>query len=141
MHVLFESRDPECAQLRDLAVRRVRFVMRRLAWLVPHAMVQQSDVNGPQWRGQTLPIGTENRQLRHRGDHIDGARLAFCSRRRALARRPGVGAHLAAHAWPRALRPARDRFGSLNKVKKSLKKMTQAVRGLQVPVSASLRLV
>ncbi|MDP3251569.1 MAG: HPF/RaiA family ribosome-associated protein [Hydrogenophaga sp.] len=47
MHVLFESRDPEGAQLRELAVRRVRFVMRRLAWLVPRAKVQLSDINGP----------------------------------------------------------------------------------------------
>lgn len=111
MHVLFESRDPEGAQLRELAVRRVRFVMRRLAWLVPRAKVQLTDVNGP--RGgvdKRCQRGTENRQLRHRGDHIDGARLAFRSRRRARARRPGVGAHLAAHARPRAFRPACDRL-------------------------------
>ena len=47
MQVLFESRDPEAALLRDLAERRVRFVMRRLSWLVPRARVQLSDVNGP----------------------------------------------------------------------------------------------
>ena len=47
MQVLFESRDPQAAQLRDLAVRRVRFVMRRLTWLVPRAEVHLSDVNGP----------------------------------------------------------------------------------------------
>jgi hypothetical protein len=35
MQVVFESRDPEGARLRDLAVQRVRFVMRRLSWLVP----------------------------------------------------------------------------------------------------------
>jgi len=47
MQVLFESRDPQAAQLRELAVRRVRFVMRRLTWLVPRAEVHLSDVNGP----------------------------------------------------------------------------------------------
>jgi ribosome-associated translation inhibitor RaiA len=47
MQVLFESRDPQGAQLREVAVRRLRFVMRRLTWLVPRARVQLSDVNGP----------------------------------------------------------------------------------------------
>jgi hypothetical protein len=47
MQVLFESRDPQGSQLRELAVRRVRFAMRRLTWLVPRAKVQLSDVNGP----------------------------------------------------------------------------------------------
>ncbi len=47
MQVLFESRDPEGAQYREVAVRRLRFVMRRMAWLVPRARVQLSDVNGP----------------------------------------------------------------------------------------------
>jgi ribosome-associated translation inhibitor RaiA len=47
MQVLFESRDPQGAQWRELAVRRLRFVLRRLAWLVPRARVQLSDVNGP----------------------------------------------------------------------------------------------
>lgn len=47
MQVLFSSRDPEGLVLRDLAERRVRFVMRRLTWLVPRATVQLSDVNGP----------------------------------------------------------------------------------------------
>ncbi len=47
MQVIFDSRDPEGAQLRPLAERRVRFVMRRLSWLVPRAKVQLSDLNGP----------------------------------------------------------------------------------------------
>ena len=47
MQVLFESRDPQGAQFRELAERRLRFVMRRLTWLVPRARVQLSDVNGP----------------------------------------------------------------------------------------------
>ena len=47
MQVLFESADPEGAQLRTLVMRRVRFTMRRLAWLVPRVRVHLSDVNGP----------------------------------------------------------------------------------------------
>jgi ribosome-associated translation inhibitor RaiA len=47
MQVLFESRDPNGAQWREIAVRRLRFVLRRLTWLVPRARVQLSDVNGP----------------------------------------------------------------------------------------------
>lgn len=47
MQVLFKSRHAQATDLRDLAERRVRFVLRRLAWLVPRAEVQMSDVNGP----------------------------------------------------------------------------------------------
>ena len=47
MQVLFKSRHPEATELRDLTVRRVRFGLRRLGWLVPRADVQMSDVNGP----------------------------------------------------------------------------------------------
>lgn len=47
MQVIFESRDPEGAMMRDTAIRRLRFVMRRFSWLVPRATVHLSDVNGP----------------------------------------------------------------------------------------------
>ena len=47
MQVLFKSRHPQATELRDLAERRVRFVLRRLGRLVPRAEVQMSDVNGP----------------------------------------------------------------------------------------------
>lgn len=47
MQVLFRSRHPHAADLRELTERRVRFVLRRLRWLVPRAEVQMSDVNGP----------------------------------------------------------------------------------------------
>ncbi|MDH5338710.1 MAG: HPF/RaiA family ribosome-associated protein [Rubrivivax sp.] len=47
MQVMFESRDPEASRLRGLAERRVRFVMRRLTWLVPRAHVRMHDINGP----------------------------------------------------------------------------------------------
>lgn len=47
MQVLFTSRDHQGAAMRDLAVRRIRFAMRRMTWLVPRATVQLSDINGP----------------------------------------------------------------------------------------------
>jgi hypothetical protein len=47
MQVLFKSRHPLASELRDLAERRVRFVLRRLRALVPRAEIQMSDVNGP----------------------------------------------------------------------------------------------
>ncbi|MCD0424140.1 HPF/RaiA family ribosome-associated protein [Rubrivivax sp. JA1024] len=47
MQVLFKSRHPLAADLRDLTERRARFALRRLGWLVPRAEVQMSDVNGP----------------------------------------------------------------------------------------------
>jgi hypothetical protein len=47
MQVLFKPRHPHAADLRDLTEQRVRFVLRRLHWLVPRAEVQMSDVNGP----------------------------------------------------------------------------------------------
>ncbi len=47
MQVIFESRDPQAAGLRHLAVTRLQFVLRRVRWLVPRATVRLSDVNGP----------------------------------------------------------------------------------------------
>ena len=47
MQVLFKSRHPQASAFRVLTERRVRFVLRRLGWLVPRAEVQMSDVNGP----------------------------------------------------------------------------------------------
>ncbi len=47
MQVSFKSRDPQARALRELSEHRVRFVLRRLGWLVPRAEVQMSDVNGP----------------------------------------------------------------------------------------------
>ncbi len=47
MQVLFKSRDPQADELRDVAQRRMRFVFRRIDWLIPKATVQLSDVNGP----------------------------------------------------------------------------------------------
>ena len=47
MRVLVESLISHSFQLRRRAVRRTRFVMRRLGWLVPRARVQLAEVNGP----------------------------------------------------------------------------------------------
>ena len=47
MQIIFESRDADGTQMRDLSVERVRFALRRLTSLVPRAKVQFSDVNGP----------------------------------------------------------------------------------------------
>ena len=47
MQVIFESRDTEGREYQALAEQRVRFVLRRLAWLVPQASIRLSDVNGP----------------------------------------------------------------------------------------------
>jgi hypothetical protein len=47
MQVIFESRDADGGQMRDLSIERVRFALRRLANGVPRAKVQLSDVNGP----------------------------------------------------------------------------------------------
>lgn len=47
MQIRFESRHPDADALAPLAERRLRFVMRRLRWLVPRAEVRLSDVDGP----------------------------------------------------------------------------------------------
>jgi ribosome-associated translation inhibitor RaiA len=46
VQVLFESRNLEAA-LRDLAVRRTRFALRRLVGWQPRAQLKLSDINGP----------------------------------------------------------------------------------------------
>jgi hypothetical protein len=47
MQIIFESRDAEGNEMRELSVERVRITLRRLSSLVPRAKVQFSDVNGP----------------------------------------------------------------------------------------------
>ena len=47
MQVIFESREADGSQMRDLSVERVRFALRRLTAWVPRAKVQFSDINGP----------------------------------------------------------------------------------------------
>lgn len=47
MQVLFKARNTEALALRDVAVSRIEFAMRRLRWMAPRARVQLEDVNGP----------------------------------------------------------------------------------------------
>lgn len=47
MQVLIETRDIAATDVKETAEKRVRFAIRRLAWLVPRARVQLSDINGP----------------------------------------------------------------------------------------------
>ena len=47
MQVIFETRDPQAAPLRDMALGRLKFVLRRLGTLVARARLRLSDVNGP----------------------------------------------------------------------------------------------
>ncbi len=47
MQIIFESRDTDGFQMRDVSIERVRFTLRRLSSMVPRAKVQFSDVNGP----------------------------------------------------------------------------------------------
>lgn len=47
MQIIFESRDTDGSQMRDVSVERVRFTLRRLNALVARAKVQFSDINGP----------------------------------------------------------------------------------------------
>lgn len=47
MQIIFESRDTDGRLLQDVAEQRVRFVLRRLSWLVSQASIRLSDVNGP----------------------------------------------------------------------------------------------
>jgi hypothetical protein len=40
MHIIFESPDVEGAALRQVAIARMRFALRRLSWLVPRPKVR-----------------------------------------------------------------------------------------------------
>jgi hypothetical protein len=47
VQVVIESRNTEGAQLRELAERRVRFVLRRLTWFIQRVRVKLFDGNAP----------------------------------------------------------------------------------------------
>jgi hypothetical protein len=47
MQVLFKSRDRDAVRLRNFARQRIRFVFRRMDWLISKATVSLSDINGP----------------------------------------------------------------------------------------------
>lgn len=74
MQVVFESRDADGTQMRELSVDRVRFALRRLSALVARAKVQFSDVNGP--RGgvdKRCQVEVQTRQRGHGRDRLVGA--------------------------------------------------------------------
>ena len=47
MRVFIETSCPQASELRDVAARRVNFVLRRLHWLVTTVRVRFADENGP----------------------------------------------------------------------------------------------
>ena len=103
MQVLFESRDPEAAQLRELAVQRLQFVLRRLRGLVPRARVRLSDVNGP--RG-----GVDKRcQVELNTEGAGTVVITALARdwRTALDSAMARAARSLAHSWQRNQRPTR----------------------------------
>jgi hypothetical protein len=103
MQVLFESRDPEGARLRQVAERRVRFAMRRVAWLAPRVRVHLSDINGPAG-------GTDKRCLLEFatafGKPVVITALAR-DWRAALECALGRATRMVLRAWHRARRPGR----------------------------------
>lgn len=109
MQIIFESRDAEGSQFRDLSVERVRFALRRLTHFVPHAKVQFSDVNGP--RG-----GVDKRcQVELKTDHVGTVVIASMARdwRTALNRSLGRATRVLTRSLQRAQKPARDRSAKL----------------------------
>jgi hypothetical protein len=106
MHIIFESRDAEGHQLRDLAIQRVQFVMRRLSWLVPRAKVQFADTNGP--RG-----GVDKRcQVELKTDGAGTVVITAVARdwRTALDRALGRASRVLLRSWRREQKPTRNRF-------------------------------
>ena len=104
MQVLFESRDPEAAQLRELAVKRLQFVLRRLHNLVARARVRLSDVNGP--RG-----GVDKRcQVELNTEGAGTVVITALARdwRTALDSAMARAARSLAHSWQRNQRPTRS---------------------------------
>jgi hypothetical protein len=109
MQIIFESRDADGAQMRDLSIERVRFVLRRLTYLVPHAKVQFSDVNGP--RG-----GVDKRCLVElKTDNAGTVVIASLARdwRTALDRSLTRATRVLTRSLQRVQKPVRDRSAKL----------------------------
>ena len=103
MQIIFESRDADGAQMRDLSVARMRFV--RLSTFVPHAKVQFSDINGP--RG-----GVDKRcQVELTTEKAGTVVIASLARdwRTALDRSLGRATRVLTRSLQRAQKPVRDR--------------------------------
>lgn len=109
MQVIFESRDADGAQMRDMSVERVRFALRRLNAWVPRAKVQFSDVNGP--RG-----GVDKRcQVELNTDAAGTVVIASLARdwRTALDRSLGRATRALTRSLQRNQKPARGRIDKL----------------------------
>ena len=109
MQIIFESRDADGAQMRDLSVARMRFALRRLSTFVPHAKVQFSDINGP--RG-----GVDKRcQVELTTEKAGTVVIASLARdwRTALDRSLGRATRVLTRSLQRAQRPVRDRSAKL----------------------------
>ena len=107
MQVIFKSRDPQAAPLRDVAVDRLKFVLRRLGTLVARARLRLSDVNGPRGgvdkrclvelktaAGSTVVITAASHDWRTAIDDAL-ARAAQVMRRQLQRNRPDRGARTA----------------------------------------------
>jgi hypothetical protein len=109
MQIVFESRDSEGANMRDLSVERVRFALRRLTIFVPHARVQFSDINGP--RG-----GIDKRcQVELKTDNVGTVVIASLARdwRTALDRSLSRATRVLTRSLQRTHKPARGRGAKL----------------------------
>ncbi len=105
MQIIFESRDANGAQMRDLSVARMRFALRRLRTFVPRAKVQFSDVNGP--RG-----GVDKRcQVELTTEKAGTVVIASLARdwRTALDRSLGRATRVLTRSLQRVQKPVRDR--------------------------------
>ncbi|MBC7619337.1 MAG: HPF/RaiA family ribosome-associated protein [Candidatus Saccharibacteria bacterium] len=110
MQVIFESRDANGAQMRELSVERVRFALRRLTTFVPHAKVQFSDINGP--RG-----GMDKRcQVELKTDNAGTVVISSLARdwRTALDRSLSRATRVLTRSLQRAQKPVRDRTAKLS---------------------------
>lgn len=109
MQIIFESRDVEGNEMRELSVERVRFALRRLSALVPRAKVQFSDVNGP--RG-----GVDKRCLVELSTETGGTVIiASLARdwRTALDRSLGRATRVLTRGLQRTQKPVRGRSAKL----------------------------
>lgn len=109
MQIIFESRDADASQMRDLSIERVRFALRRLTTYVPHAKVQFSDVNGP--RG-----GVDKRcQVELKTDNAGVVVIASLAHdwRTALDRSLGRATRVLTRSLQRSQKPVRDRSAKL----------------------------
>jgi hypothetical protein len=109
MNIIFESRNADGAQMRDISVERVRFALRRLTDFVPNAKVRFSDVNGP--RG-----GVDKRcQVELQTDKAGTVVIASLARdwRSALDRSLARATRVLTRSLQRIQKPSRGRAAKL----------------------------